>query len=77
MQRSMPVSELLFLFWKAKHRISTPGNVQHTINSGLYSVQSLSRVRLFVTPMDYIQHARPPCPSPNLGVYSNSCPLSR
>ena len=23
------------------------------------------------------QHARPPCPSPNPGVYSNSCPSSR
>ena len=23
------------------------------------------------------QHARPPCPSPAPGVYSNSCPLSR
>ena len=23
------------------------------------------------------QHARPPCPSPTLGVYTNSCPLSR
>ena len=23
------------------------------------------------------QHARPPCPSPTLGVYSNSCSLSR
>ena len=23
------------------------------------------------------QHARPPCPSPTSGVYSNSCPLSR
>ena len=23
-----------------------------------------------------LQHARPPCPSPTLGVYSNSCPLS-
>ena len=23
------------------------------------------------------QHARPPCPSPILGVYSNSCPWSR
>ena len=22
-----------------------------------------------------LQHARPPCPSPTLGVYSNSCPL--
>ena len=35
--------------------------------------QSLSRVRLFVTP----QHARSPCPSPTPGVYSNSCPLSQ
>ena len=24
-----------------------------------------------------LQHARPPCPSPTLGVYSNSCPLTR
>ena len=24
-----------------------------------------------------LQHARPPCPSPNPGAYSNSCPLSR
>ena len=23
-----------------------------------------------------LQHARPPCPSPNIGIYSNSCPLS-
>ena len=23
-----------------------------------------------------LQHARPPCPSPTLGAYSNSCPLS-
>ena len=32
------------------------------------SVQSLSCVS---------QHARPPCPSPTPGVYSNSCPLSQ
>ena len=24
-----------------------------------------------------LQHARPPCPSPNLGVHPNSCPLSQ
>ena len=24
-----------------------------------------------------LQHARPPCPSPTAGVYSNSCPLSQ
>ena len=39
------------------------------------SVQSLSHVRLFATPE--LQHARPPCPSPTPGVYSNSCSLSR
>ena len=27
-------------------------------------------------PMDCMRHARPPCPSPTPGVYSNSCPLS-
>ena len=39
------------------------------------SVQSLSRVWLFATP--WIAAARPPCPSPTPGVYSDSCPLSR
>ena len=34
------------------------------------SVQSTSRVRLFVTPES--QHARPPCLSPTPGVHSNS-----
>jgi len=38
------------------------------------SVQSLSRVRLFVTPWTT---ARPPCPSPTPGVYPNSCPLNQ
>ena len=39
------------------------------------SVQSLSRVWLSATP--WMQHARPPCPSPTPGAYSNSCPLSQ
>ena len=39
------------------------------------SFQSLNYVWLFVT--HGLQHARPPCPSPTPGVYSNSCPLSR
>ena len=38
------------------------------------SVQSLSCVQLFGP--HGLQHARPPCPSPAPGVYSNSCPLS-
>ena len=39
------------------------------------SVQSLSCVWLFETP--WLQQARPPCPSPTPGVYTNSCPLSQ
>ena len=39
------------------------------------SVQSLSHVQLFATP--WLQHTRPPCLSPTLRVYSNSCPLSQ
>ena len=40
-----------------------------------WSVQSLSRVWLCATP--WLQHARPPCPSPTPGAYSNSRALSR
>ena len=39
------------------------------------SVQSLSRVPLFVTP--WTAHTRPPCPSPTPGVHSNLHPSSR
>ena len=39
------------------------------------SVQLLSCVRL-LQPHES-QHARPPCPSPTPGVYSNSCPSSQ
>ena len=48
------------------------------LKAGLLSVtvqfSLLSRVRLFVTPMDW---ARPPCPSPTPRAYSKSCPLCR
>ena len=46
----------------------------HHWQSTISSDQSLSPVRLFATP--WTQHARPPCPAPTPGVYSNSCPLS-
>ena len=39
------------------------------------SVQSLSRVRLFVTPWTAVRQAS--CPSPTPRAHSNSCPLSR
>ena len=38
------------------------------------SVQSLSRVQLFVNP--WTAARQPPCPSPTPGVHSDSCPLS-
>ena len=43
------------------------------------SVQLLSRVQLIANSWrsHELQHARPPCPSPTPGVYSNSCPSSR
>ena len=42
----------------------------------MYSVQfSCSVVSDSLQPRG-LQHARPPCPSPTPGVYSNSCPLS-
>ena len=46
-----------------------------TSSAKFSSVQSLGRVRLFATP--WIEHARPPCPSPTPRVYSNSHPSSR
>ena len=47
-----------------------------SINAKFSSVQfSLSVVSDSLWPHG-LQHARPPCPSPTQGVYSNSCPLS-
>ena len=41
----------------------------------IYSVQFSSVAQLCLTLRPYgSQHARPPCPSATLGVYSNSCP---
>ena len=45
-------------------------------SSHISSVQSLSCVRLFVTPW-IVAHARLPCPSPTPGACSNSCSSSR
>ena len=44
--------------------------------SVIYSVQfSCSVMSNFLQPHS-LQHARPPCPSPTPGTYTNSCPLS-
>ena len=42
-----------------------------------FELQSSSVTQLCLTLRPHeLQHARPPCPSPTPGVYSNSCPLS-
>ena len=49
----------------------------HIVISRIYSVQfSRSVVSNFLRSHEP-QHARPPCPSPTLGIYPNSCPLSQ
>ena len=42
-----------------------------------YSVQFSRSVMSDSLQPHELQHARPPCPSPTLGVYSNQCPSSR
>ena len=52
-------------------------NVDTKCDSGFSSVQfSCSVVSNSLWPHG-LQHARPPCPSPTPGAYSNSCPLSQ
>ena len=43
----------------------------------LYSVQFNHSVMSDSLPPHGLQHARPPCPSPTPGAYSDSCPLSQ
>ena len=69
--------------WISKHCSQYRSDFQHqgsfsVLEQHLFfcSVQSLGRVRLFVTPIEP-QHARPPCPSPTPRVYPNSWPLGR
>ena len=47
------------------------------LQEGFSSVQFSRSVVSDSLPPHESQHARPPCPSPTSGVYSNSCPLSR
>ena len=53
-------------------------SLQKPSMDGIQSVQfnSVTQSCLTLRPHES-QHARPPCPSPPPGVYSNSCPLSR
>ena len=45
----------------------------HLLHEAMFS--SVAQLCLTLRPHG-LQHARPPCPSPTPGVYSNSCPLS-
>ena len=60
-------------------KINVKDYIVHWNNGSQYecdgSVQSLICVRLFATP--WIEHARPPCPSPAPGVHSDSHPSSQ
>jgi len=64
---NLPTHEIAYIFHL---RLSSA-------HKSVSSVQfSHSVVSIFLWPHG-LQHARPPCPSPTPGVYSNSCPLSR
>ena len=63
---NLPTHEIAYIFLL---RLSSA-------HKSVSSVQfSHSVVSIFLWPHG-LQHARPPCPSPTPGVYSNSCPLS-
>ena len=67
----LPHQQLHLPTWRCKHGPPDP------LQEEGYSVQfSLSVVSKSLQPHG-LQHARPPCPSPTLRVYSNSCPLSQ
>ena len=63
---------LKYMIWNCK----TPRK-KHKGRSPSHSVQFSYSIVSVSLPPHGLQHARPPCPSPTPGVYSNSCPLSR
>ena len=80
----MDRSTLLYLKWiTIKDLLYNMGNsAQCYVTAwvgGEFGGESVSSVgRLCPTLQPHgLQHARPPCPTPISGVYSNSCPLSQ
>ena len=57
---------------QCQRRLKLPHNCTH-----LSSAQFSGSVMSDSLRNHGLQHARPPCPLPTSGVYSNSCPLSR
>ena len=60
-----------------------PGMIIQPLISSPNTTHSLSSVQFGLSVMSNslqthgMKHARPPCPSPTPGIYSNSCPLSQ
>ena len=59
----------------AKFRLKLKKIGKNTRPFRYQSVSSVAQSRLTLWSHG-LQHARPPCPSPTLRIYSNSCPLS-
>ena len=76
------VGEVANLRWSFKKELCVKGwwceaVILKRMDLNLLLVQFSSVVQSRLTLWPYgLQHARPPCPSPTPGVYSNSCPLS-
>ena len=52
-------------------------SISNTTYLKMHSVQFSHSVMSYSLRPHWLQHTRPPCPSPTPGVYSNSCPLSQ
>ena len=80
-RKQRELKSLLMMDKEESEKVGLKCNVQKTkilASSPIQSVQSLSRVRFFLTPwIAGLLHVRPPCPSPTPGVYSDSHPSSR
>ena len=66
-------SSSYFYFWLMKSNWSFKNKLHH---QKFTSVQFSCSVLCDSLRPHGLQHARPPCPSPTPGAYSNSCPLS-
>ena len=66
----------MYLKVESKHLLMIIGSEAPCL-PGLSSVQFSHSVVSDSLQPHGLQHARPPCPSPTPGVYSNSCPLNR
>ena len=64
-----------FLIFNLKNEVILVYNIRY--GSSIHSVQFRRSVVSDSSRPHELQHARPPCPSPTPGVYSNSCPSSQ